>query len=66
MSSSTYDTKTHVVNLDVVGSVSVYVQGDLEKMRDGVFFLTVHGVGSCVDSWIACTGGDDMGDIRKR
>jgi len=61
-----YDTKTHVVNLDVVGSVSVYVQGDLEKMRDGVVFLTVHGVGSCVDSWIEFTGGDDMSDIRKR
>ena len=60
------DTKTYVVNLDVVGSVSVYVQGDLEKMRDGVVFLTVHGVGSSVDNWIEFTSGDDMSDIRKR
>jgi len=68
MGSSDYSStaRPYVVNLDVVGPLSVYVQGDLEKLRDDVVFLTVHGVGSSFNTWLEFAGDECMEDIRKR
>ena len=41
-------------------------QGDLEKLKDGVVFLTVHGAGSSFNSWLDFAGDESMQDIRKR
>jgi len=59
-------TTPYLVTLDVVGPLSVFVQGDLEKLRDGVVFLTVHGVGSSYNTWQEFAGDESMEDIRKR
>ena len=41
-------------------------QGDLEKLRDAVVFLTVHGAGSSFNTWLEFAGDESMEDIRKR
>ena len=41
-------------------------QGDLEKLRDGVVFLTVHTVGSSFNTWLEFAGNASMEDIRRR
>ena len=46
-------------NLDVF-------QGDLEKLREGVVFLTVHGAGKSFNTWLDFAGDVNMEDIRKR
>ena len=56
----------HVVNMDVVGHLTVYVQGDLDKFRDSVVFLTVHTTGASFSSWLEFAAGDNMEDIRRR
>jgi hypothetical protein len=98
MENSDYSAKPYIVNLDVVGPLTVYVQvgkcrllsllcrdqgiknpahpkankpagmfqGDLEKFKDGVVFLTVHGAGSSFNSWLDFAGDESMQDIRKR
>ena len=88
MGSSDYSAtaRPYVVNLDVVGPLSVYVQvgairvglvviqlyiwwvfqGDLEKLRDAVVFLTLHGAGSSFNTWLEFAGDESMEDIRKR
>jgi len=58
--------KAFVIELDVVGSVNVYIQGDLDKLKDGVVFLTVHDVGSSFMSWVNFTLCEDMEQIRNR
>jgi len=63
---SDYSATPYLVNLDVVGPISVYVQGDLDKFRDGVVFLTVHGAGTSFNSWLDFAGDESMQDIRKR
>jgi len=55
-----------VVEVDVLGSVNVYVQGDLDKLRDGVVFFTVHDVGTSFMSWVDFTMCEDMEQIRTR
>eukprot|EP00091_Calanus_sinicus_P018740 TRINITY_DN4388_c0_g1_i3.p1 TRINITY_DN4388_c0_g1~~TRINITY_DN4388_c0_g1_i3.p1 ORF type:complete len:311 (-),score=97.47 TRINITY_DN4388_c0_g1_i3:236-1168(-) len=66
MENSDYSATPYIVNLDVVGPLTVYVQGDLEKLKDGVVFLTVHGAGSSFNSWLDFAGDESMQDIRKR
>jgi len=56
----------HIVNLERCGPVSCYLQGDLEKQRDGVVFLTVHDVGCTYLSWYNFVMDPSMEDIRKR
>eukprot|EP00092_Neocalanus_flemingeri_P002791 GFUD01002988.1.p1 GENE.GFUD01002988.1~~GFUD01002988.1.p1 ORF type:complete len:301 (-),score=93.37 GFUD01002988.1:107-1009(-) len=58
--------KHHVVNLDNCGPVSVFLQGDLEKQRDGAVFLTVHDVGSSYTSWVHWVMDISMEEVRKR
>jgi len=66
MEKSDYSAKKHVINMDVVGSLNVYVQGDIEKLRGGVVLLTVHSAGSSFNSWLDFAGDVKMEDIRKR
>jgi len=66
MESPDYSATPYCVQLDVVGPLSVYVQGDLDKVKDGVVFLTVHGAGSSFNTWLDFAGDETMGDIRKR
>jgi len=56
----------HIVNLESCGPVSIFLQGDLEKQRDGVVFLTVHDVGSTYMSWKYFVTDSSMEDVRKR
>ena len=66
MEKSDYSATPHVINMDVIGPVTVYVQGDLEKFRDGVAFMTIHSAGSSFNSWLDFAGDLNMEDIRKR
>ena len=66
MEKSDYSAIPHLINMDVIGPVNVYVQGDLEKFRDGVVFMTVHHVGNSFNSWLDFAGDLIMEDIRKR
>ena len=61
-----YSATPVVINMDVVGAVTVYVQGDLDKFRDGVVFLTLHTAGSSFNTWLDFAGDLNMEDIRKR
>jgi len=56
----------YVFTLENCGSVSVYIQGDLEKHRDGVVFLTLHDVGDCYLSMVDFTNHEDMEEVRRR
>jgi len=58
--------KHHIVDLENCGPVSVFLQGDLEKHRDGVVFLTVHDVGSTYMSWKFFVTDPSMDDVRQR
>jgi len=58
--------KHHVVELENCGPVSVFLQGDLDKHRDGVVFLTVHDVGSTYMSWKYFVTDNSMEDVKKR
>lgn len=58
--------KHHIVNLEQCGPVSVFIQGDLEKHKDGVVFLTVHDLGSSYMSWKQFVMEPSMEDIRRR
>jgi len=61
-----YSATPYVIDMDTVGPMSVYVQGDLEKLREGVVFLTVHGAGKSFNTWLDFAGDVNMEDIRKR
>jgi len=58
--------KHHVVQLEEVGPVSVFVQGDLEKGRDGTVYLTVHDVGRSFRSFVNFVLHDSMKEVRSR
>ena len=57
----------HVVHLENVGPVNVYVQGDLDKdkARESVF-LSLHGVGSSHQDWVDFFNHEDMQETRDR
>jgi len=61
-----YSATPYVIDMDAVGPMSVYVQGDLERLREGVVFLTVHGAGSSFNNWLDFAGDVSMEDIRRR
>merc|ERR1712080_419739 len=58
--------RKHVIEIEGCGSVSVYVQGDEEKLKDGVVYLTVHDVGSSYQSWVNYTSHHSMETVQKR
>ena len=57
----------HIVHLENVGPVHVYVQGDLDrvKTRESVF-LSLHGVGSSHQDWVTFFNHEDMQETRDR
>lgn len=57
----------HVIDLEQCGPITVYVEGDLDKLRDSSnIFLTVHDVGSSYRSWVKFTGHEDMIGVRGK
>lgn len=56
----------HVVPLEGCGSVSVFVQGDLDKLREGYVFLTLHDVGANHQSWVNFSKHPSMSEIIGR
>merc|ERR1712212_428702 len=55
-----------IITLEDCGPVSVFVQGDEKKLRDGVVFLTVHDVGATYQNWVTFLKDESMADIRAR
>jgi len=60
------DLHHYVFTLESCGSVSVYIQGELEKNRDGVVFLTVHDVGHSYINMVDFANRPDMEEVRRR
>jgi len=58
--------KHHIINLESCGPLSVFLQGDIERIKDGVVFLTAHDVGSSYRSWKNFVNLDGLEDVRKR
>lgn len=56
----------YVVPLEGCGLLSVFVQGDLDKQREGVVFLTIHEVGQSYLSWVNFVNTPDMEEVRRR
>ena len=57
----------YVVNLETVGPVDVFVQGDLDKDKGGEsVFLTLHDVGGSYHDWVNFFNHEDMQDTRDR
>ena len=42
------------------------MQGDLDKQREGVVFLTIHDVGQSYLSWVNFVNTQDMEEVRRR
>lgn len=57
--------KHHIVDLESCGPVSIFMQGDEKRLKEGVVFLTVHDVGSTYQSWVTFTKDPSMEDIRR-
>ena len=57
----------HIVHLENVGPVHVFVQGDLDKdkVRESVF-LSLHSVGSSHQDWVDFFNHEDMRETRDR
>jgi len=60
------DIRPYVVQLEGFGHINVFVQGNLERHRDTVAFLTVHDCGSSYQHWVDFVLEPSMADIRKR
>jgi len=58
--------KHQIITLEDCGPVSVFMQGDERRLRDGVVFLTVHDVGCTYQTWVNFLGDASMADIRAR
>jgi len=64
---STNSMTRHVIETKNSGNIEVYVEGDLDNLRDcSTVFLTVHDVGSSYYSWAEFTRHKDVMEIRKR
>jgi len=55
-----------IIELEDCGPISVYVQGDLEKGRDGPVFMTIHNVGSSFQSMVEFVNHPDMQEVKQR
>eukprot|EP00090_Calanus_glacialis_P035219 TRINITY_DN6016_c0_g1_i4.p1 TRINITY_DN6016_c0_g1~~TRINITY_DN6016_c0_g1_i4.p1 ORF type:complete len:319 (-),score=91.45 TRINITY_DN6016_c0_g1_i4:136-1092(-) len=57
----------YVVDLEDCGPFEIFVEGDLDKLRDSSnVFLTVHDIGSSYLRWVQFTKHEDMIGIRAR
>jgi len=61
------DLKLHMIQTEFCGHLSVFVQGDLEKLREGnSVFLTVHDIGSNHNSWVSFTKNEVMNGVTEK
>lgn len=58
--------KHHIIELENCGNVSVYIQGDEDKLGNGVTFMTVHDVGTTYQTWLDFTSHPCMADALNR
>jgi len=58
--------KQRTIELEACGTVAVFIQGENEKLKDGVVFLTIHDVGATYQTWLDFSGHPSMEEIRKR
>jgi len=56
----------HIIALENCGPVSVFLQGDEKKLRDGAVFITVHDVGATYQNWVNFLKDESMVDIQSR
>jgi len=56
----------HIIALENCGPVSVFLQGDEKKLKDGAVFITVHDVGATYQNWVNFLKDESMVDIRSR
>merc|ERR1712156_539710 len=56
----------HIIALENCGPVSVFLQGDEKKLRDGAVFITVHDVGATYQNWVNFLKHESMVDILSR
>jgi len=56
----------HVVEIEHCSPISVYVQGNLEKGREGPVFMTIHDVGSSFHSMVDFVNHEDMAEVKNR
>lgn len=56
----------HIVDIEECGPISVYVQGEIERMKDGPVIMTIHDVGSSYHSMVEFTNTPDMEEIKNR
>merc|ERR1711892_397862 len=57
----------HVVTLEQCGSVEVYVEGELSKLKASTpVFLTIHNVGSSYKNWMRFTSQDCMKEAKDK
>jgi len=61
------DLQLHMIQTENCGHLSVYVQGDLDKLRDGnCVFLTVHDIGSNHNSWVSFAKHESMNSVTEK
>jgi len=56
----------HIIALENCGPVSVFLQGDEKKLKDGAVFITVHDVGATYQNWVNFLKDESMVDILSR
>jgi len=56
----------HIIALENCGPVSVFLQGDEKKLKDGAIFITVHDVGATYQNWVNFLKDESMVDIQSR
>eukprot|EP00088_Acartia_fossae_P013757 TRINITY_DN1727_c0_g1_i1.p1 TRINITY_DN1727_c0_g1~~TRINITY_DN1727_c0_g1_i1.p1 ORF type:complete len:330 (-),score=81.83 TRINITY_DN1727_c0_g1_i1:770-1759(-) len=56
----------HIIDLEDCGPISVYVQGDIERMKDGPVIMTIHDVGSSFHSMVEFSNHADMQEVKSR
>ena len=57
----------YVIDVEDVGPVSVFVEGDLEKLRvSSNIFMTVHTAGTTFQQWVDFNMQEDMRAVRQR
>jgi len=61
------DLKLHIIQTEFCGHLHVYVQGDLERLRDkNSVFLTVHDIGSNHNSWVSFSKQEVMNSVTEK
>jgi pimeloyl-ACP methyl ester carboxylesterase len=56
----------YIFELEKCPPISVYLQGDLEKQRNGPVIMTIHDVGSSYRSMVDFVNHPDMAEVKER